>query len=148
MVTDLFLAILHHLLVFGLVTLVVAEGVLLRGDLSALLIERLARIDRSYGLTAVLVIVVGICRVIFGAKGYEYYVGNPWFWAKMASFVAVGLLSIAPTMRILAWQRAAKSDAAYLAPADEKQAALFYVRAESLFIVLVLVFAATVARFG
>jgi putative membrane protein len=111
-------------------------------------IVRLAELDRGYGVTAVLIVVVGICRVIFGAKGYEYYVGNPWFWAKMGSFVAVGLLSIAPTMRFLAWARAARSDPAFVPPAAEKQSMLFYIRLESVFIVLILVFAATMARFG
>ncbi|MGH6925885.1 MAG: DUF2214 family protein [Propylenella sp.] len=148
MAQDLILAILHHVLVFGLVTLVVSEGVLLRGELPPPLLDRLARMDRAYGLTAILVIIVGVLRVIFSVKGWEYYVGNLWFWAKMASFAAVGLLSIAPTLRILAWRRAAKSDPAFLAPGGEKQSALFYVRAESVFIVLILVFAATMARFG
>jgi putative membrane protein len=148
MATDLILAILHHILVFGLVTLVVAEGVLLRGELSAPIIGRLARLDRSYGLTAVLVIVVGVARVVFGAKGWEYYVGNPWFWAKMACFVAVALLSIAPTMRFLSWARTAQREPAFLPAASEVRSALFYIRAESVFIVLILVFAATMARFG
>ena len=148
MATDLILAILHHILVFGLVTLVVSEGVLLRGELSAPIIGRLARLDRSYGLTAMAIIVVGILRVIFGAKGWEYYVGNPWFWAKMASFVAVALLSIAPTLRFLSWARTARREPTFLPAASEVRSALFYIRAESVFIVLILVFAATMARFG
>jgi putative membrane protein len=148
MAADLILAVLHHVLVFGLVTLVVSEGVLLRGELPPPLLDRLARMDRAYGMTAILVIIVGVLRVIFSAKGWEYYVGNLWFWAKMTSFAAAGLLSIAPTLRILAWRRAAKSDPAFLPPAGEKQKALLYVRAESVFIVLILVFAATMARFG
>ena len=147
MAQDLILAILHHILVFGLVTLVVAEGVLLRGDLSAPVLQRLARMDRSYGMTAILIIIVGVIRVIFGAKGYAYYVGNPWFWAKMASFAAVGLLSIPPTLRFARWSRAARSDPSFSPPPADARAALFYIRAESVFIVLILVFAATMARF-
>ncbi len=148
MAQDLILAALHHVLVFGLVALVVAEGVLLRGDLSAPVLERLARIDRSYGMTAVLIIVVGVLRVIFGAKGYGYYIGNPWFWAKMASFAAAGLLSIPPTLQFLKWSRAARRDPSFAPPPAEAAGALLYIRAESVFIVLILVFAATMARFS
>jgi putative membrane protein len=50
---------------------------------------------------------VGIARVIYGAKGYLYYIENVWFWAKMASFAAIGLLSIPPTLRFFAWRKAA-----------------------------------------
>lgn len=148
MATDLTLAILHHIMVFGLVTLVVSEGVLLRCEMSASIVTRLARLDRSYGATALIIIVVGISRVIFGAKGYEYYIGNPWFWAKMASFAAAGLLSIAPTIRFLAWRRALARDPSYLPPAGEVAAALRFIRIESVFIILILAFAATMARFG
>jgi putative membrane protein len=148
MARDLILAIFHHIMVFGLVTLVVAEGVLLRCELTPSVLGRLARLDRSYGATAVLVIVIGVLRVIFGAKGYQYYVENPWFWAKMASFAAVALLSIWPTLRFLAWQRALRSDPSFAPPADEARRALYYIRAESVFVILILVFAATMARFG
>jgi putative membrane protein len=148
MARDLVLAIFHHIMVFGLVTLVVAEGVLLRCELTPSVLQRLARLDRSYGATAVLVIVIGVLRVIFGAKGYQYYVENPWFWAKMASFAAVALLSIWPTLRFLAWERARQSDPAFTPPAGEARTALYYIRAESVFIILILVFAATMARFG
>jgi putative membrane protein len=147
LLTDLILAVLHHILVFSLVTLIVAEGVLLRGEIRGPEIGRLARLDRSYGLTALLVIVVGILRVIFGAKGYQYYVDNPWFWAKMASFLAVALLSIAPTMRFLAWRRAQRGDPSFSPAPSEVQSALFYIRAESVFVILILIFAATMARF-
>ena len=39
-----------------------------------------------------LVIVVGIGRVIYGLKSWEYYVYYWAFWAKMAAFAVVGLL--------------------------------------------------------
>ena len=147
MATDLVLAILHHVLAFGLVTLIVSEALLLRGGLSTQVIARLARLDRSYGVTAVAIILVGVLRVIFGLKGYQYYVGNPWFWAKMGSFVAIGLLSVPPTLRFTAWSRASKIDPAFLPPEREVRSTLAFLRAESVFFVLVLVFAATMARF-
>ena len=147
MTTDLILAILHHIAVFGLVAHIMAEAVLLRPEMGAAEIDRLARLDRAYGGIAGAVIVIGILRVIFGLKGYEYYLWNPWFWAKMASFAAIAILSIPPTRRFLAWQRSAKLDPAFVAAPGEVKAMQRLLRAESALVVLVVGFAATMARF-
>lgn len=90
--TDLVLAIFHHLLVFSLAGIIGAEFVLIRGDLGTATLKRLAGIDRHYGIIATLIIVVGIGRVFYGLKGWEFYVHNWVFWAKIAAFVVVGLL--------------------------------------------------------
>ena len=72
-IVDLVLAILHHFLVFSLVGDAVggtgadAAGTEGRGASS----PRVGS-TRAYGGIAVAVIVVGICRVIFGLKGWEY----------------------------------------------------------------------------
>ncbi len=87
--TDLVLAILHHLLAFSLAGIVAAEFVLVRNEMSAATLARLARIDRHYGLIALLVVIVGAARVVYGLKGWEFYVYNWVFWAKMATFAAV-----------------------------------------------------------
>ena len=91
--TDLVLAILHHLLAFSLAGIIAAEFVLIGSEMTASTVRRLARIDRHYGMVAMLVILVGAARVAWGLKGWEYYVYNWVFWAKMATFAAVGLLS-------------------------------------------------------
>ena len=91
--SDLWLAIAHHILVFGLVIMLAAESALVRQGLGAAELKRLAGLDIGYGITAASIIVVGIHRVIFGAKGYVFYVENVWFWAKMATFALIGILS-------------------------------------------------------
>ena len=73
---DLVLAVLHHLLVFSLAGIIGAEFVLIRGDLPAATLKRLVGIDRHYGIIAMLIIIVGISRVIYGLKGWEFYVYN------------------------------------------------------------------------
>jgi putative membrane protein len=147
MTTDLILAILHHVAVFGLVAHTMAEAVLLRPGIGSAEVCRLARLDRAYGATAVAVIVIGVLRVIFGAKGYEYYVQNPWFWAKMASFAGIAVLSIRPTRTFLAWRRAAQRDPTFAPALDEVKVLQRLLRAQSFLVVLVIVFAATMARF-
>ena len=97
MFTDWALASLHHLAIFTLAATIAAELAILMGIMDAKAIVRLTAIDAGYGAAAVAVVIFGVCRVIWGAKGYEYYLANHIFWTKMALFLIVGLLSIRPT---------------------------------------------------
>jgi len=141
-IVDLLLAILHHFLVFSLAGLLAVELALVRPGLSGPNLGLLGRHDAAYGGIALAVIVVGVCRVIFGLKGWEYYVSNHAFWGKMIAFVIVGLLSIPPTMRIIRWRR---SDANAV-PDGEVLAVRSWIKGEVFFLALVLVFAAAMAR--
>ena len=102
---DLFLAIGHHLLIFILLGVLVAEVVLVRSGLSRSTITRTARIDLWYGAVAGMIVVVGFARAIFAAKGWNYYEHNGFFWAKITTFVVIALLSLPPTLRYLRWRR-------------------------------------------
>jgi putative membrane protein len=104
-VFDLSLAISHHLLIFALFGVLAAELVLVRPSLDALTVTRTARIDLWYGIIAGAIVVVGFVRAIFAAKGWAYYEHNAFFWAKMATFVVIAVLSIIPTVRYIRWQR-------------------------------------------
>lgn len=143
---DLVLAIAHHILVFSLAGIIAAEFVLIRNEMSATTIRRLARIDRHYGLIALLVIVVGVGRVLYGLKGWEFYVHNWAFWAKMAAFAAVGLLSIMPTIRFLSWNRQAAASPGYAVPPGELASARSYLSAQAIVFLLIPLFAAVMAR--
>lgn len=148
MLTDFLLASLHHLLVFGLVSMLVAESVLLRGTMDRHVLQRLAGIDMGYGISAVLLIVVGIARVAFGIKGYDFYLHNPWFHAKMGAFVLVGVLSILPTVRFLRWRKALAANPIYLPDATEVARMRGLVRFELILVAAILVLAAAMARHG
>lgn len=143
--TDLVLAILHHLLVFSLAGVIAAEFVLVRNEMNASTVRRLAGIDRHYGIIATLVIVVGVARVIWGLKGWEFYAYNWVFWAKMIAFLIVGLLSIRPTMRFLAWNRRA-ADPGWRVPEAELASVKSAIRTEAAIFLLIPVFAAAMAR--
>lgn len=145
MLTDLLLAILHHLLMFLLAAVLASEFVLMRKGLSGRNLSILAHIDRMYGALALAIIVVGVCRVIFGLKGWEYYVGNHAFWGKMAAFALVGILSIRPTVRILQWNRAASADG-YVVPDAEISAMRRFLVAELIAFAFIPIFAAMMAR--
>src|SRR4051812_11389504 len=141
MITDLVLAIFHHLLIFALAALLAAETVLVRPGLAGNALRRLGRMDRFYGAVAGLIVIVGIGRVFFGLKGWEFYIYNWAFWAKMAAFIGVGLLSLPPTMRIAAWANAIRSDPSFDAPEDEIATARRFLRAQGVIFLLIPIFA-------
>lgn len=102
---DALLASLHHLLVFPLVAVLVAELVLASGAPDAGRFKQLGRLDSLYGLLSVGVLGAGFVRAVYGAKGWSYYAHNGMFWAKISLFVLVGLLSAVPTVRLIRWRK-------------------------------------------
>ena len=145
--TDLCLAIAHHALVFGLAIMLAVQASLVREGMGRGEAARVARLDIGYGASAGLIVAVGVLRVIYGAKGYLFYVENVWFWAKMATFALIGLLSVPPTIAFRKWQAAMKADPAFVPPAGEVKTLRFYLRWEVRLIVVVATFAATMARY-
>jgi putative membrane protein len=145
--TDLVLAIVHHLIVFGIASALGAELALMRpAAMSPQTVRLLGRFDAAYGVMALAILIVGFLRVKYGVKGAGFYMHNPMFWAKIAAFAAVGFISIKPTLRILAWQKRAKADAAFVPALDEVSALRRLMLLEIHVFALVPIFAAMMAR--
>ena len=141
---DLILAILHHILVFGLVAMLMAERVMVSS--APIDVRRLARLDGGFGAVAGLILVVGAARVIWGGKGWAFYAENPFFWAKIGCFAAIGLISILPTLLFFKWRKAAAGGADFAPPAEDLKRARLWVGLEALLLVPLLGFAAAMAR--
>ena len=138
---DLVLAIVHHILIFAIFGILFAEFMALRPGMSNATAVRIVSIDLWYGVLAGAVLVIGFCRAIYAAKGWAYYSHNWFFWAKMTSFAAIGLLSVPPTMQFIRWRKSG------VAPDDAAvKLARRYLHAEVALFVLLLVFAAAMAR--
>ena len=131
------MAFLHHAAAFTLVAALAVEFVLIRGPLDATTARRLARADMVFGISAGVLLVVGLLRVFYFEKGAAYYFHSAGFIAKLALFVLVGLLSIYPTLKFLAWRKGI--DAAAV-PAIRR-----IIHLELAAIVLILLFAALMA---
>lgn len=145
---DLILAIAHHLLMFALLAVLVMEMMLARPGLGRDILRRLAGLDLAYGATAGLLLAVGFARVFLGLKGPEYYFANVFFWLKIAAFVIVGLLSVPPTRRIVAWRSRARSEPGFSPPAEEIAFVRRYMHVEAMVFVTIPVFAALMARYS
>jgi putative membrane protein len=144
--TDLAFAIGHHLLIFALAAVLAFEIGAIKPGMTGKDVRRVGRVDAWYGILAALILIVGFGRINFAAKGWAYYAHNHFFWAKMASFAMVGILSIWPTMAVIRWRRAAAADAAF-APADDRiRAVRRFLWAEVFFFALIPIFAAAMAR--
>ena len=97
------MATLHHLCAFTLSACLIYEFVAFRKGLGVDEARRIQRVDLWYGVSAGLLIAVGLLRVFYFEKGAAFYAANLMFWVKMALFVIVGLLSIYPTIRYIKW---------------------------------------------
>jgi putative membrane protein len=144
--TDLVLAIGHHLLMFALVTVLVMKMMLIRPEMTSAHVTRVGRLDIAFGAIAGLILVVGFARVFYGVKGPNYYLTNLFFWAKIAAVLGVGLLSLPPTIRIIAWRAALRANAAFRPQSAEIRVVRGYMHWEAVVFVLIPVFAALMAR--
>jgi putative membrane protein len=143
---DLILEFLHHVSVFGLVGVIAAEFVLIQPGLAGKRLQQVGMLDGAYGGLAAIVVLAGASRVVWGDAGWQFYVMNWTFWAKMALFVAVGLLSIAPTRQIIRWRRAAQADPGYVVPANGIAAVRRVFVAQFVLLLFIPIFAALMAR--
>ena len=81
------------------------EFVLIRLPIDPANARRLALADMVVGISAGVLLVVGLLRVFYFEKGAAFYLHNAAFVAKMALFVAVALLSMHPTLKFLSWRK-------------------------------------------
>ncbi|AOX99623.1 DUF2214 family protein [Jeongeupia sp. USM3] len=116
MLIDAILAAAHYLAIFMVITFLSIETVLVRREWMPTAAARLARYDMLYFMMAMLALATGLGRLFYGIKGAEFYLHNPVFHTKLTVFVLIGLISIYPTRRFLAWRKAAAADAAFVPP--------------------------------
>jgi len=102
-------AYLHYLSIIGVGACLAAEFYLCTPELQPPYVRILARVDLTYLIAAIAVLATGFARLLASPKGMPFYLHNPVFYIKLALFVAVGLVSIAPTLQFLRWHRALKS---------------------------------------
>jgi putative membrane protein len=106
MTLEAVLAYLHLLAILTMVVFIASEAALCRVEwLNAAVVERLAKIDRVYGIAALAVLATGFARTLLGGKGSAWYWSNPLLHTKVTLFVIVGVISIFPTLTFLRWRR-------------------------------------------
>lgn len=109
---DAFVAYLHYAAMVLIAVFLVIEYQACKPGLTAQRIRYIARIDIFYMVAAILALGTGIARLVWFGKGAAFYLHNPVLYIKLALFVAVGLMSIPPTLQYLRWMRALNSGGA------------------------------------
>jgi putative membrane protein len=141
-------AFLHHLCAFTLVSAVAVEFTLIRQELTLASARRLQATDRVLGIAAVALLIIGLSRVFYFEKGADYYFHSQAFMAKFSVFIAVGLLSIIPTIEFLSWRRALNAGQLPAMTAKKLRLVTAVIHGELLSIVIILLCAAVMARGG
>ena len=121
MISALF-AFLHFVAVFGIFAVVVLQWQTMSPAPSLAEAKRIQVSDRWFGILALVVLVAGFLRVYYFEKGKAFYGTNPFFQAKLALFLVVGLLTIYPTVRFLKWRAQTKQGLAPVLAAHEYKA--------------------------
>jgi putative membrane protein len=137
---------LHFVFAFILVSAIAAEAFILRLPVDGRVARLLLRVDLFYAIAAGLVILAGVSRVLWGEKGWEYYQAQPFFWAKIATFLVIGLISIGPTRTFMRWVKAANADPAFAVGEADAKKVRRLVTIEAHLIALLLLFATLMAR--
>jgi putative membrane protein len=140
------MATLHHLSAFTLTACLVYEFIAFSKVLTVEEARRIQRVDLWYGISAGLLVTVGLLRVFFFEKGAPFYAANLMFWIKMALFVIVGLLSIYPTIRYIKWNPILAENKSPMIPDAEYKNIRLLLLLEMIGLVLILFAAPAMAR--
>jgi putative membrane protein len=143
--TSLF-AFLHHIAAFTLFAALVVELILIREVLTVGTARRLQVADMVFGISAGVLIVVGLLRVFYFEKGAYYYFHTWTFIAKLALFVIIGLVSIVPTLEFLSWRKAVKQGQAPSVSPDKVRSLRSIIHWELVGIVVIILMAALMAK--
>ncbi|MGC1883689.1 MAG: DUF2214 family protein [Pseudolabrys sp.] len=91
---------------------------------------------------------VGLLRVFFFEKGAAYYFHSHAFMTKLSVFIAVGLLSIIPTLEFLSWRKPVKAGEIPAVSARKLRFIRSVIHGELAAVVIILLCAAMMARGG
>jgi putative membrane protein len=139
-------AFLHHLSAFALFAALVVEFVLIRSTLTAESARKILLADMILGISAGVLLLVGLARVFYFEKGAYYYFHNWAFHTKLTLFVVVGLLSIIPTLEFLRWRPSVRGgQAPAVAPGKLKRVSTV-IHVEMAAVVVILLMAALMAK--
>lgn len=131
---------LHMIGILALFASLVLEHSLLRPEVSAATMKKLAIVDGIYGLSALIVVVAGLLLWFQVGKGSAFYTPNHLLHLKVGLFVLVGLASIYPTIFFLK-QRKTQAESITI-----PKAVIMIVRCEMLAILLIPLLAIMMAQ--
>ena len=143
---DAILAYLHFTSIFVFFAFLTVETMMMRGQLDEKSVRLRGRVDIWYCGAAIAVLVTGFSRLVWGAKGPDFYLAGWPIYVKVGLFLAVGMLSVGPTLRFIHWRRMYERDASWSVPESERKRVRRAIMIEVHLAALIPLFAVIMAR--
>jgi putative membrane protein len=139
-------AFLHHVSAFMLFAALMLELVLIRSSLTVESARRILLADMIYGVSAGVLLLVGLARVFYFEKGAYYYFHTWTFHTKLTLFILVGLISIMPTREFLRWRASVKAGQVPTVAPQKLKSIATILHIELTAVVVILLMAALMAK--
>jgi len=143
---DAVLAYLHYIAIFVLFAFLTVQVILVKGPLDERTVRLLGRTDIWYFGSAAAALITGFLRAGLGARGGDFYFGAWPIYVKIGLFLAVGMISVYPTLAFIRWRRAYEHDKSSSVPAEEQKKIRHLVMIEIHLAALIPVFAVIMSR--
>jgi putative membrane protein len=99
-----------HLLAIGLgAGLLLSEYWLCRRMPDRLQVKLLGQVDLGYQFALIGSLATGLARTLYFGQTTEFYLSNRLFWLKIAIFLLVAIVAIAPSLQYIRWNREARA---------------------------------------
>jgi putative membrane protein len=140
------LAFLHFLTAFAVIFCIIYEKINFKQEITTSRANQLRKADSIYGLSALLVLIIGFIRVFYFEKGSEFYFANAFFHLKLAFFVIIGLLSIYPTIVFYRWGKLSEENFPLKLPDNQYKQIRRILLLESILVIFLLLSASLMAK--
>jgi putative membrane protein len=104
---------LHLVAVGAAFGLLLTEYWLCRRVPDRIQVRLLATVDVGYALALVANLATGLARALYYGQAADYYLSNRLFWLKIAIFVLICAVAVAPAVQYLRWHRQARTAPAF-----------------------------------
>jgi putative membrane protein len=140
------LAFFHHLMFVAIMLILSAEMLTLKQPLTLASAKKNQIYDAIYGVSAILILIIGSLRVMYFEKGADYYMHSAPFIAKMVLFIIVGLISIHPTVTFIKWGKTIKQGIAPTLTDEQNRKLRMIIHVEMTLLGLMILCAAMMAK--
>ena len=118
MTLEAIFASLHMLAILTAVVFMSSQAALCRTEwMNAAVVRRLARLAVIYVGALLVLLLTGVVRLVWGIKGWDWYVSQPLFHWKMLLFVVMAALAVWPSIQLRKWHQALEATGAL--PAED-----------------------------
>lgn len=104
------LAAVHMVAILTLIVFQSSQAALCRSEwMSPAVLQRLHRLDVILWTVVAFLLATGVARLLWGAKGVEWYSSRPLFHLKMTIVLAMLALAVVVSVRLRKWLTAART---------------------------------------